>query len=138
MTKDLTTYRDLELRSRFQDIRDSGVNKMYYNWKLVVRMLSKQPAPQFYISPKKAEQYVHSYYRGEFLVKSSLARAMVRDLVDNYERIIAERNGKKMCEIWEMVVESPAKSFYLKESTIRHIIYEYLRPHTNQRKSHRR
>lgn len=132
MIKETTILRDSELRKMFDNIRNAGVNNRYYDWKVVVKLLATSPAPKFYISPKMAEQYVLNFNRGKFLVKSSIGRAMIRDLAENYERIKSQYPYKKAFEIWELVVDSPAKSFYLKEKTIRCIIYEYIRPQTNR------
>lgn len=132
MIKETTKQRDAELRKRFDELRNSGVNSKYYNWKDIVRLLAKMPAPRFYISPKMAEQYVFNFKRGTFLLKSNEGKAMIRDLVENYDRIKMESPNKLAYEIWDELVDSPAKSFYLKEKTIRYIIYEYLRPTANR------
>ena len=136
MIKENTISRDCELRKRFNDIRNSGVNEKYYDWNVVVKVLAKSPAPRFYLSPKMAEQYVLNFKRGKFLVKSKIGHAMIRDLAENYDRIKELYPYKKSFEIWQLVVDSPAKSFYLKEKTIRYIVYEYLRPKANR--SHKR
>jgi len=133
MEKDVTKLRDIELRRLFHLMTNSGVNSDYYSWQVICRLLYKQPAPRFYITPKKAEQYVYSMYHGNVKRKKFETLEMIRDLAENFERIKGEHPEKKKYEIWEEVVNCPAKSFYLKEVTIRHIVYGYLRP-TNKRK----
>lgn len=109
---------------------NSGVNSRYSGWKMYVSLLAKQPAPCFYISPKIAERYVHSYYRGEPVLKTAKGRALIKDLVENYERLKANNPDDYAYQIWDKLVECPAKSFYLKESVIKHIVYGYYRKAT--------
>lgn len=136
MVKDSTKNRDAALRQRFDEIQKSGINSKYYDWKVVVKLIAKMPAPRFYITPKMAEQYVLNYYRGIYKVKSMLGKEMIKDLVENYERLKQEDPYKQAWEIWQDLVECPAKSFYLREKTIKYIIYEYLRP--TDARAHRR
>lgn len=128
MTSECTISRDKELRKRFNDMLTSGININYYNWSLVAEMLANQPAPRFYISPKVASQYVFAYYHGTYKLKSEIGRRMIVDLVETYERIKSLGECRYNYEVWNKVVESPAKSFYLKPNTIERIIYEYIRP----------
>lgn len=128
MIKDVTQLRDDELRRRFSDIMDSGVNRSYYKWETAVHLLAQQSAPRFYISADRARTYVSAMRRGTHHVFSQLRQAMVRDLAENYDRIKLEHPEYKEYEIWYAVVESPAKSFYLLEKTIKYIVYDYLRP----------
>jgi len=123
-----TLERDSELRKRYDDILKSGVNCRYIDRDMVVRTIANQPAPRFYISPKTAEQHVLRYYRGEVTNKNATTRAMIKDLVENYEILKAEMPNAYHYEIWDALILRPAKRFYLSEASIKSIVYGYTRP----------
>lgn len=127
LTKDLTIERDAELRKRVEDMLDGTINCQYYDWQSVVMLIAKQDAPKFYISPKKAEQYVCHYYRGRYLLKGTLGRAKIQDLVENYERLKEQYPQKPQKFIWQTLADSQAKSFYLSYKSIKSIIRGYIK-----------
>lgn len=127
MVKYDTTDRDRELCKRYDDIIKSGINHNYLTHKNVVKVISLQSAPRFYLEPRTAEKYILQYYRGEYYRKSVLGRKMIDDLVANYERLASQHPNWCNYQLWDAVVMCEAKSFYLTENTIKFIIYGYLR-----------
>ena len=57
--------------------------------------------------------------------KSPIKQAMIRNLVEVFETIRPQHMNLPMAEIWQMVVEHPAKSFYLSRQRIKEIILNY-------------
>ena len=125
MIKEVTKCRDRELRKRFRDVLNSGINADYYDCADVIRMIANQPAPRFYIAPRVAQRYVLKFYRGIYERDTPMGRKMIHDLVENYERITANAVRKTRADIWEELVMCPAKSFYIKESIVKLIVYGY-------------
>ncbi len=127
MIKDLTIERDEELRKRVEYMLDGTINCQYYDWRSIILLVSRQTAPKFYISPKKAEQYVCNYYRGVYLLKSYAGRKKIEDLVETYERLKEQHPDKSQKWLWTMTAESQAKSFYLSDNSITQIVRGYLK-----------
>ena len=125
-THALLAERDEEIRKIHKRIvRDSGINKKYLTRDFIVEQVQKCPAPRFYLEPKRAMEYVNSYYKGKTCHLRPLRRAMVLDLVEAFEEVRSEHLNDPMGDIWTMVVEHPAKSFYLSPARIIEIIYQY-------------
>lgn len=127
------TYEHLLLKERDDEIRkihkrivnESGINKKYLTREFIIQQIQKSAAPRFYLEPKRAMEYVNSYKRGELRHSRKHKQAMVLDLAEVFEEVRAAHLNDQMGEIWQMVVEHPAKSFYLSPSRIIEIIYEY-------------
>lgn len=88
----------------------------------VINALSKYPAHRFYITPKMAERYIYAAKKGIY-PKAIHRKRMVIDLVRIYDTMIYSKRKRKY-EIFEDIVESPAKEFYVGTQTIRNIIYK--------------
>lgn len=122
----LTDQRDRDLKNLHTSvIKNSGVNPMYLTREFIVSTLASQPAPRFYIKAQQAESYVVGYYKQVSYVKSELKRSMILDLVQVFEQIRSDNIHLPMADIWQLVVEHPAKSFYLSNQRIKEIIYNY-------------
>ena len=122
----LTDQRDRDLKNLHTSvIKNSGVNPMYLTREFIVSTLASQPAPRFYIKAQQAESYVVGYYKQVSYVKSELKRSMILDLVRVFEKIRSDNIHLPMADIWQLVVEHPAKSFYLSNQRIKEIIYNY-------------
>lgn len=130
--RELRIERDKELKKRFDYvIQESGVNPRYLMRDDIATTLQSMPAPRFYIDWKIAQNNVNLYYKGKMKHKSELKQKMVLDLVEVFEEVRSAHMNYPMTEIWNMVVEHPAKSFYLSKQRIIEIIYNY---HDNGRK----
>lgn len=130
--RELRMERDKELKKRFDYvIQESGVNPRYMMRDDIANILQSMPAPRFYIDWKIAQNNVNLYYKGKMKHKSELKQKMVLDLVEVFEEVRSAHMNYPMTEIWNMVVEHPAKSFYLSKQRIIEIIYNY---HDNGRK----
>jgi len=106
-------------------ITNGNINKKYIKRGSIIDVLYESPAPRFYICPRMAERYVNAYLRGKLTCISRERLAMVEDLVENYKRIRKRRKNEQLCFVWQMVINSPAKGFYLSRQTIMEIIYGY-------------
>lgn len=122
----LTSQRDAYLRNLHTHvIRNSGINPLYLSRDTILDTICSSPAPRFYINAKQAQHYVTSYYRGVKLHRSAHKMAMIKDLVAVFEEIRPENMHLPMREIWQMVVEHPAKSFYLTRQRVKETIFNY-------------
>jgi len=122
----LLLERDRELRRIYKTIvSESGVNRKYLTREFIVSQLMKCSAPRFYISGHVACCAVTSYYKGKPTHQKKLKQAMVLDLVQVFEEVREAHLDAPMGEIWEMVVEHPAKSFYISPARILEIIFNW-------------
>lgn len=126
----ITQERNKAIRSRFDAImRCTCVNQKYVNRQTILDLMMESPAPRFYIDAKQAERYVIAYYKCKDVSsfrKSHDRQEMMKDLVDAFEKIRPEHMDMKMVDIWEMVVNSPAKSFYISRRTMKRIVFNYI------------
>ena len=115
------TIRDAYMRF----VNSSSLNRGLLNRHIAISYLMEKPAERFYITPKMAERYVLGYLRGDKQVLCARKRAMIEDLVCVYRGIVNRRDGAKQADIWEELVESPAKSNYLTERRKREELFGY-------------
>ena len=102
-----------------------SINRNLLDRYIAIDYIIQQPAERFYITPKMAERYVLGYLRGDKRVLCSRKRAMIEDLVSVYRRIVNSRDGSKKVDIWEEVVSSPAKSYYITARRAKEIVFGY-------------
>lgn len=122
----LLLERDEELRKIHKRIvSESGLNKKYLTRDFIVAQIEKCAAPRFYISEHVACLLVTAHYNGRVTHQTKRKRQMVEDLVEVFEKVRDANLNAPMGEIWEMVVEHPAKSFYLSQARIIEIIFNY-------------
>ena len=118
--------RDQELRKIHKHIvSESGVNKKYLTRAFIVEQIQKCSAPRFYISEDIARRLVTAHYNGKIIRRTQLKQMMTANLVEVFEKVRDANLNAPMEEIWQMVVEHPAKSFYLSPARIIEIIYQY-------------
>lgn len=106
-------------------VKSSSLNRGLLKRHIAIAYLMEQPAERFYITPKMAERYVLGYLRGDKHVLCARKRAMIEDLVCVYRGIVNRRDGAKQADIWEEVVSSPAKSYYMTERRLREVAFVY-------------
>lgn len=124
----LTNIRNTEIQNIYKRILKSAVNINSLNNDAIVSIVLEQPAPRFYISPGQAETLISNYYNmgGTFPDnKRTIKQEMTMDLVANYERLRNKFPHTPKDRIYEMVVEQPAKSFYITHRNMRDIIFNY-------------
>lgn len=106
-------------------ISRSSINMGYLHRDAIFDVLMEQPAPRFYITPERAALLVIRYKKQLPSVINSPNVAMIEDLVATYDRIKAKRKYSSMEMIWDYVVNSPAKSFYLSKRRFKEVIFNY-------------
>lgn len=89
--------------------------------KTVIALIQEQTAPRFYITPETAKLYI----RGNRKLQKSLKPNMVADLIENFNRLVAENPNAPKEWLYEIVVEQPAKSFYMSDHRIAEVIFNY-------------
>ena len=123
----LYEQRNVALHKVYSDIiHTQGVNLNYLSRLSLLDLIAKHPAPRFYITPELAGWYICQYYRNNKmpLVKPN-KQQMVLDLVFVYERLRAQYPDMHKWKLYAMVVEHPAKSFYMRKQRIKEIIFGY-------------
>jgi hypothetical protein len=90
--------------------------------KTIIALMQEQSAPRFYITPETARLYINKYCKRK---GNSLKAAMVEDLIVNFNRLKAENPDAPKAWLYEVVVEQPAKSFYMSDHRIEEVIFNY-------------
>lgn len=125
-TRHITKVRNHDLQHLHDQILSiRGINQHYLTRRFVIDRIMASPAPRFYIDSKRAEIYVTAWYRGEVVHKSIYKNHMVQDLVSVFEEIRDRYPDEQMSDIWEMVVQHPAKSFYMSRKRVEEVIYNW-------------
>lgn len=126
MSKSLQQQRNIEIVKAYKRIiSSSSVNMAYLHRDAVFDLLAQQPAPRFYITSEVAAKYVLGYKRQLPSILNSSKLEMIEDLVAIYDKIKAKRKYSPMEMIWEYVVNSPAKSFYMSKRRYKEVIFNY-------------
>lgn len=125
MKNKLQHTRNKEIEKVYRNIMSSRVNMDYVNTESVLKLVCDHPAPRFYITPKMAERYVLGYKKQDPAILNSRRLPMILDLVEAYDRITSRRKRQMRFVVWESVVESEAKSFYVTPRRVRDIIFKY-------------
>ncbi len=87
--------------------------------------VTKQPAPQFYISSREINLHIGKIQSGTSLIYlNSMSRKRVWQLYDNYLRYLSEHPDTKLSRerILEILVEEPAPEYYLSWQAARQIL----------------
>lgn len=88
--------------------------------KTIIALIQEQPAPRFYITAETARLYIKNYCKPN---SNSIKQAMIADLLENYNRLKQENPAAPKEWLYEVVVEQPAKSFYMSAKRIEEIIF---------------
>ena len=116
--------RNHDLKEAYRKIIQASQTLRYSTpQRMIASIIAEMPAPRFYISPFSAQLYITGEYRNRNL--SRRKRAMIADLVENYEQLRRLYPEAQKSAIYALVVEQPAKSFYMTEKRICEIIYNY-------------
>lgn len=120
--------RNAALRGVYESIiRSYGVvNMRYMSRAVILELIMEHSAPRFYITPELAGWYICQYERwGRLVVVKSHKREMLLDLISVYERLRKEHPYMKRGELYDLVVNQPAKSFYMRKQRIKEVIFRY-------------
>ena len=123
-----THERNAALQELHKRILHAQVNKNLITTDTIVSIILEQPAPRFYITPHQAELLIRRYENDgcRFATeKITPHREMVVDLYDNYNKLRAKFPHTPIKKICEMVVEQPARSFYMSYTRVRDVILNY-------------
>lgn len=94
------------------------------------RLISKMPAPSFFISAKEAAQYIGRIEQGFSLIDlSSSKRRLMLQLYKDYKAYLAEHPGCSLPReiIMEELVDRPAPEFYMKPEAVRGVLRTAIR-----------
>ena len=94
------------------------------------RIISKQPAPCYFISAKEAAQYIGRIEKGVSLINlSSPKRRLILQLYKEYKLYLAEHSDNNLPRetIMEMIVERPAPEFFMKPEAVRRVLRTAIR-----------
>ena len=116
--------RNLALQEIYKRIRKSHVNMNLLSRDMIVSTILEQPAPRFYITPDRAKYILlhHNNWQGN---KRPQTQELIDDLVANYERLKAQFPHTPDERLYEMVVEQPAKSFFMTHHRVKEVIFNY-------------
>lgn len=116
----LTYQKRKDLIAVFDRLRTTqGINMNYITRNDIVELLMHQPAPRFYLEPRTIEHLVMRYFKG----KKTIMPERTKDLYETFCRVREQHPTAPMANIWVMVSEQPAKSFYLSRRCIRDFIF---------------
>lgn len=94
----------------------------YLNRQSIVSFIHEQPAPRFYITPFTARLYINNNNQR---AEKGEKQEMILDLIETYHRLRREYPNAQKKWLYEVVVEQPAKSFYMSKHRIEEIIFNY-------------
>lgn len=112
--------------------REHETKGEYISRQKICELISRHPAPQFYISAPTAMRYVITpLERGEPLASRGLRNKMHRALYARYQSLRAEMGKTKALLT---AISQPAPSFYLGVRHIDKLLYDAVRSRSNKRK----
>lgn len=118
----ITEQRNHALKEAYRRIISASHGVRSVSRQTVISLIQEMPAPRFYITPFMAQLYINnnSHRRDK-----SRKQEMIADLMDNFHRLKQEHPDAPKWLLYEMVVEQPAKSFYMSDHRIAEIIFNY-------------
>ena len=120
--------RNRAIQELYNQIRRSQVNKNLLTRNVIISTILEQPAPRFYILPYQAKVLILRYYNNGCKIPENTKpnkREMIQDLIANYERLRNQFPHTPKEKIYEMVVEQPAKSFYMTFARVQDVVFNY-------------
>lgn len=119
----LIKQRNQDLQNAYAQLIKASNNIKYLSRNSILKLLQQQPAPRFYLTPYQAMRYICAFYANN--TAKHRKQDMIKDLVQNYERLRTLYPKTTKTIIYEMVVEQPAQSFYMNLHRIQEIIFNY-------------
>lgn len=124
----MISQRNRDLQKAYTDfLQTHSVNKYYIRRSFVMDRIVNSPAPRFYIGTKTAERYVLGYLNGSRKIMHHRKLEMIEDLVRTYRAVLSSGECAHRYEIWERVVQSPARKFYITPARAEEIIFNHNR-----------
>lgn len=118
----LIEQRNAALKELYASIIKASKSIGFVSRKNVISIILDQPAPRFYITPYVAYIYLTNYRkRGENCRKQE----MIKDLKKNFNRLRHQYPNATVDWLYKMVVEQPAKSWYMTPQRVEEIIFNY-------------
>jgi len=117
--------RNLALQEIYKRIRKSHVNMNLLSRDMIVSIILEQPAPRFYITSDRAKYILLHYNNWQGKKLRPKTRELIDDLVANYEKLKAQFPHTEDKILYEMVVEQPAKSFFMTHHRVKEVIFNY-------------
>lgn len=119
--KQILTARNKDLRAAYDRIR-KVLDLSFLDPNTLCHIIASLPAPRFYIDSATARLYLN----GVRHPKTSITQALVDDLKENFQRLRQLYSHKMSnCELHELLVEQPAKHFYLTHRTLLCVVKRY-------------
>jgi hypothetical protein len=114
--------RNKVLKKAHEQIIKASHGVGYISRQTIIELIQEQPAPRFYITPYMANLYINNIKHRRSKCRK---QEMIKDLIENYNRLKAENPDKPKEWLYEHVVEQPAKSFYMSDRSIKEVIFQY-------------
>ena len=126
-TPTLSQQRNADLRDAYQRIiKTESVNSRYLKRSSIISLLMEMPAPRFYLTSEWARTIFRGWRRkSRHIRKDKIPKELVDDLRDTYTRVKEQYPGAPEVTLWQIVVEQPAKSFYISAKRMEEIIFNY-------------
>lgn len=118
----ITEQRNRALKDAHKRIISASRGVRNVSRQTVISLIQEMPAPRFYITPFMAQLYINNISHRR---DKSRKQEMIADLMDNFHRLAQEHPDAPKWLLYEMVVEQPAKSFYMSDHRIAEIIFNY-------------
>lgn len=118
----LIEQRNEALRVLHKNIIAESHGIQYLTRQSIISFIHEQPAPRFYITPFTARLYINNNNK---CADNGEKQDMIADLFENYHRLCRENPNAPKEWLYEVVVEQPAKSFYMSKHRIEEIIFNY-------------
>ncbi len=119
----LIRQRNKDLHTAYKRLLQATIGARYVSRESILTLLQQQPAPRFYLTPYQAMRYICAYY--QMKTATHRKQEMILDLVETYERLRKQYPQTTKTILYEMVVEQPAKSFYMSKHRIQEIVFNY-------------
>lgn len=123
MVLDFIEVRNMDLlKAEKTVIARLGCNAPYTSRKGIVKMVSKEPAPRFYVSQAEAQRVISKMRKGLPPERSGLKCWMYQELYGIYKKLKSEHSDLGQVELVEMAINSPASSFFLDEAHVYYLL----------------
>lgn len=121
-TQSIIGQRNDAIKAAHKQVIKASNGIMNISRQMIISLIQEMPAPRFYITPFTARLYINNNHQCR---DKSRKPDMIADLIDNFNRLKQENPNAPLEWLYEVVVEQPAKSFYMSKHRIEEIIFNY-------------
>lgn len=121
-TQSIIGQRNDALKAAHKQVIKASNGIMNISRQMIISLIQEMSAPRFYITPFTARLYINNNHQCR---DKSRKPDMIADLIDNFNRLKQENPNAPLEWLYEVVVEQPAKSFYMSKHRIEEIIFNY-------------